>query len=284
MKRAVASVTVILTLAVWYSVAAGKPATRPQFIPVQIPGSNWTVVTAIRNDGVMVGDYDTPQYHCFVLNGKQYLTLDVPKNWGDDTGCNGINSAGTLVGSYETSAEIRAFIYQNGKFTDISPNDGLAAAYAINDSGQVVGTYSEDGVDNDGFLWDGTTYTRIDVPGARDTFATGINNQGTIALQWSDTSGVTHSSLYDGTTYTNIDIPGAADTFVFGINNLGDVAATWYDAKAHKHGAVRYQGEWHTFMAPGANATFVYGINDHDAMAGSWSRSTNTESGMKVIP
>ena len=286
MKKMVAA-AVMLAIACWYAVAASKPANHAQFIPVQIPGALSTVVKAIRNDGIVAGSYGTNKDHCFVLNGKQYLTLDVPKAWGDDTSCNGINSAGTLVGSYEAKTEIRAFIYQNGKFTDISPNDGLAVAYAINDSGMVVGNYSEDGDHSDGFLWDGTTYTRIDVPGATDTFATGINNQGVVVLQWDDypSSVGTHSSLFDGATYTSIDIPSAASTFAYAINNVGDVAANWDDAKGHVHGAIRYAGEWHPFMAPGATATFVYGINDHDVMTGYWFvRSSHTGSGMKVIP
>ena len=53
------------------------------------------------------------------------------------------------------------------------------AAYGINDTGQIVGTYFN-ASGSHGFLKDGSTYTTLDVPGATDTQAFGINDTGQI--------------------------------------------------------------------------------------------------------
>jgi uncharacterized membrane protein len=59
------------------------------------------------------------------------------------------------------------------------PGATVTLAYGINDRGQIVGEFSDDG-ENPGFLTDGATYTTLDAPGAQATLAYGINNRGQI--------------------------------------------------------------------------------------------------------
>jgi hypothetical protein len=54
-------------------------------------------------------------------------------------------------------------------------NGGQTAAYGINDAGQIVGTYSPNGLIQS-FLWTGTEFVQVAYPGARETAVQGINS------------------------------------------------------------------------------------------------------------
>ena len=60
-------------------------------------------------------------------------------------------------------------------------------AYGLSQAGQVVGYFhAADNIDH-GFLFDGTTYTLIDVPGATETFVRAISPDGTkLVGTWND--------------------------------------------------------------------------------------------------
>ena len=66
-------------------------------------------------------------------------------------------------------------------FTTIDvPGASSTGANAINDSGQIVGSF-DDATGAHGFFLDvDGSFTTIDVPGASETFAIGINNSGQI--------------------------------------------------------------------------------------------------------
>jgi uncharacterized membrane protein len=75
-----------------------------------------------------------------------------------------------------------------------------------------------------------STYTPIDVPGARVTQAIGINDDGQIVGIFLEAgSDFYHGFLKDGTTYTTIDVPGATSTQAIGINNRGQVVGVFSD-------------------------------------------------------
>ena len=73
---------------------------------------------------------------------------------------------------------------------------------------------------NHGFLYNGTTYTRLDAPLAATnipvagTFAYGISGN-TVVGQYDDASRVSHGFLYnaDSGKWTTIDPPGNANTY-----------------------------------------------------------------------
>ena len=71
------------------------------------------------------------------------------------------------------------------------------------------------------------TFTKIQVPGAMRTEASGINNSGqTVGTYWSF-DGTVHGFIFDGTTYTTVDYPGAPYTFAFGISAGGQIVGTY---------------------------------------------------------
>lgn len=269
-----------------FAVAGGKPINPPQFIPVNVPGATATFVGGINNAGVMVGEYLVGQHgHCFVATNGKVTTID--KSGAYETSCSSINSSGAIVGTYyTTSLGPQAFLYQNGQFIDIGPGTNTFGS-AINDAGQIVGEY-EHGTTSDGFLWDGSAYQIIDVPGATDTAASGINNHGLIVLRYGAIDGGqahNHAALYDGLSYMTIDVPGASDTTPGEVNNLGDVVFTWLDSQNGTHAALMHSGTFYKFMVPGSNRTFAAGVNDFDVIVGSdFDHTKFYTPGYKLIP
>src|SRR5207302_10466848 len=74
-------------------------------------------------------------------------------------------------------------------------------------------------------------YSRIDVPGATNTAASGINGAGQIVGSFVDTSSLYHGFWRDaGGTFTTIDVPGATSTAASGINDIGQIVGVVFDA------------------------------------------------------
>ena len=121
-------------------------------------------------------------------------------------------------------------------FTPIDFSDATTYAYGI--SGRnIVGTYYED-ASNHGFLYNGKTYTTLDVPGASGTYAYGISGTNIVGY-YEDSSNSMHGFLYNGKTYTTLDVPGADQSAAFGISGRNIVGEYYAD----------YDGTWNGFLA-----------------------------------
>jgi probable HAF family extracellular repeat protein len=107
--------------------------------------------TAINDKGVIVGTYVTPNLwlaqpyaqvvRSFIFDGKNFADLgNLPG--GQSVEATAINNNGQVVGSATTAdGSTHAFLYDNGKMTDLGTLDGNASyAKSINDSGEIVGT------------------------------------------------------------------------------------------------------------------------------------------------
>jgi probable HAF family extracellular repeat protein len=78
------------------------------------------------------------------------------------------------------------FLLDNGSYTTVdAPGLPNAIANGINNSGQIVGSYSDAAGDH-GFLFDLGSYTTLDVPGSAGTAVTGINDSGQIVGYYSN--------------------------------------------------------------------------------------------------
>jgi hypothetical protein len=121
---------------------------------IQYPGGYYTSPYWIKNSGEVIGTYldQFGNLHTFVWNAKSgYKTISIPGVPGARIG--DINSSGVVVGGYFNGVTDRGFVYQKGKFQIVLPpgaNNGSIAA--INDKGQLVGSYSMPGGMYTGFI------------------------------------------------------------------------------------------------------------------------------------
>ena len=98
--------------------------------------------TAVNNYGTIVGwsavSYIMPEQAWIYQNGvTTYLT---PFDQAESV-ATGVNNRGDVVGSYYDGRDFHAFLYQGGTFTSIGDK---SYAFAINDSGQIVGEITFD--------------------------------------------------------------------------------------------------------------------------------------------
>jgi hypothetical protein len=142
-------------------------------------------------------------------------------------------------------------------------------AGAVNDSGEIVGYYSDSSAAPQGYLQSGGTFTTIAVPfsGATWTEPGGINNSGEVAGYWLDST-TSHGFLLSGGAYTSFDYPGAVFTVGIGINNHGAIAGFYGDTSGVYHGFSLSGGTYTSIDVDGAIATEAYGINDAGDIVG----------------
>lgn len=159
---------------------------------------------------------------------KQYR---VPGSF--DTWPIGTNSSFAVVGYYNTRvdrADIRGFLYEGGTTTPLTgPANALAAPIAINDAGTIA--LASGGVN---YLFDGTNYTSIEVPGAVSTTLSGLNNAGGAFGTYATADNVTHGFVYKNGAYTTLDAPAGNEIArLLGMDDAGNVVGAWWKSPAY---------------------------------------------------
>ncbi len=134
-------------------------------------GLSGTHATAINSSGQVVGYYVDANGvpNGFLYSGGTYTTLDDPAGV-NGTVAEGINDAGEVVGYYfDGNGNTQVFTYSNGVYTDLNDpsiaEGGGIQDLAINNAGQIVGTYNNGELQ--GFLADPgqTTVGALDIDG-----------------------------------------------------------------------------------------------------------------------
>ncbi len=148
------------------------------------------------------------------------------------------------------------------------PGSTSTAARSINNSGDIVGTYScaaactnpntgeTSTAGTHGFLLQNGVFTRIDVPGAAATVARGISDPGVIVGHYT-VAGLTHGFAYsDGNYVYPIDVPAAdfdhpssivQNTLIVGISPEGDLVGCFHEDNlimTTMHGWLRRNGSF----------------------------------------
>ena len=110
-------------------------------------GVSGTHAEAFNNAGQVVGYYVDASggVHGFIYSAGGYTTLNDPSAV-NGTVAVGINDTGKVVGYYfDANGNTQVFTYSGGVYTDVndpsSEGNGGLQALAINDAGQIVGTY-----------------------------------------------------------------------------------------------------------------------------------------------
>jgi probable HAF family extracellular repeat protein len=197
-----------------------------------------------------------------------FTMIDVPG--ATDTWAFGINNAGQIVGTFDGATRTSGFLYTAGGFSLFDAPGGATIATGINDAGQIVGFVNTGpGGIGHGFLYNGSAFSAIRVPGAGYTNATGINNAGQIVGFYDNGMGGTGTGfLYSAGSFTSLIFGGPdSNTEAFGINNLEQIVGT-VARPPHAEGFLDAGGAVTNINVPGASGTWAYGINDNDQIVG----------------
>lgn len=206
-----------------------------------VPLAKHTEARRINDNGDIVGSFvDANGAHGFVRRGDSYSTMvSIPTDINNDgsfvvsesssnspphsifTRTLGTNEAGKVVGFFvdDVAFSGHGFFGVPGSLISLDvPGAELTQAWDINNYGQIVGVYEDEGRQH-GFISDGFEFLTLDVPGAYFTQLSGINDKGQIVGNWLEITGKTHAFV--ATPAVNLLEPNTLLLFMFGFAGLG---------------------------------------------------------------
>lgn len=209
-----------------------------------------------------------------------YTQIDVPGSLS--TECDGINSAGDIVGTYSDSAGIvRGFLLSGNTYrTIMHPGFRVTVARGINDFGQIAGS-AETSTTSIGFVYDiqTQTFTDIKFPRARWTYPTSLNNSGSVVGLFIET-GRQRGFEFLGSNYKVIVPPGAANTWVNGIDALGEAVGFAVFPGGGDATNFVFHGKYRILTLGGAPRAYVQGVNSAgNALVGEYAPTGNSSDG-----
>ena len=190
------------------------------------PNSIFTWFSSRNKAGVNVGSYldnaRIQHVHGFAQSGKGFVEINYPN--ATHSWVYGINTAGTVAGSFTKADVVKGFKLANGKYTTIAVSGALTTnPQAINDQNVVVGSYS-DGTFYHGFVWQNGSFTTVDFPKTRfGTVLTDVNNAGVIVGNHLSADRA-FGFIYKGGAFANIVYVDAKSATAGGINNNGVIS------------------------------------------------------------
>jgi hypothetical protein len=170
---------------------------------------------------------------------------------------------------------VHGFVNDKGAYITIdAPGASVTEAIGVNNRGEVLGQYSDNGLTVHGFLEHDGTYTTIGAPDAvvgvngYGTLVTDINARGQVSGTYFDTGFSAHGFVYDDGSYATINPPGGSGTFgtsATGINDQGDVVGNYGDTIGG-HGYIDERGTYTTIDPPGFGG--VIGVSNQGEVIG----------------
>jgi probable HAF family extracellular repeat protein len=221
-------------------------AAHTPFLTIAPPESGTSYASGINAHGVVVGGYCIPgcspypvSQHGYIWDHGTFTTIDYPG--AKSTGAYGINDRGQIVGGFCPHSTVcagtilnptaHAFLDDHGTFTKLDyPGSFETQANAINNAGQIVGTYGDFKGAPNSFLYQNGVYTNINYPHAVWTDATAINNHSVVAGSYQSYQNgqlFVHGFLYKNEKFETVDHPNTGDTGLQGLNDDGVIVGGW---------------------------------------------------------
>jgi probable HAF family extracellular repeat protein len=167
---------------------------------IDFPAAILTLPIEINDKGQIVGEYQSADHgtHGFLLDNGQFSTIDHGPTSGQHalSFASGINDRGDIVGPFFDPRTFRGFLdSKNGSQQLDIPGQGDTEPGAINNAGDIVGTYDDINFITHGFLRTRGNFQTVDFPASTTTFVFGINTQQQIVGVYFDDAGNSHSFL-----------------------------------------------------------------------------------------
>ena len=159
----------------------------------------------------------------FTWTKGTFVDVNFPNGLGTEP--TGINDQGDVVGLYFDSAGVQhGFLKKaGGKYQSIDVSgESSAAAWSINNAGQITVYAVNSSGGFDAFLYNGKTFKNINDPnaGSLGTVVHTVNNKGDVDGTYYDSSGDVHGWLLHGGKYYDVNDPkGTSDTRADGLND-----------------------------------------------------------------
>jgi probable HAF family extracellular repeat protein len=257
---------------------------------------------AINRSGQVVGWADTaatdptwgPIYHPFLWQNGVMTDLG---SLGLLSGAAAVNATGQVVGSCflvnpDGTQDNHAFLWQGGVMTDLNrqlpANSGwdLQVAEGINDTGQITGYGTHNGLLRAFLLSGGTVADLGTLSSPGHSWGYALNNSGQVVGQSSTRTAADHAFLYGGGTMKDLgalSLGKDTSSEAHAINASAQVVgfSRWesYDLSSGSQRATLWQGNQKTdinSLLPrnsGWVLTAAYGINDTGAIVGTGNHS-----------
>jgi probable HAF family extracellular repeat protein len=212
---------------------------------------------------------------CSVSAAVAYVAVPIGSLGGASTYGTAINASGQVAGWGDTdaagAAHRHAFLFSNGVLTNLGTLSGgtQSFAYAINDSGSVVGSSNATGTPLHAVVFTGGVAMDLGAAvGGSISNAYGINAHGDI-VGGSNRTGLAHGFVLQSGSATALDIGtlGGALSQAYGVNAAGHATGYAHVASGDAH-AVRFSGALTDLGTLGGRVSIGYGINVSDHVVG----------------
>jgi probable HAF family extracellular repeat protein len=250
-------------------------------------GYQYTVANGINNNGQVTGHSSTKQTieggcslrfrpcptHLYdAFRWEAGTMTDLGTLGGHYSEGTAINNLGEVAGNSQLkNGERHAFVFRNGKMTDLNP--GVTGreihAAAINEAGVVAGSWSIPGEGHtDAVIWINGKITDLGLlPGEGGIFtgASGINKTNEVVGSGDNKESMERAWVWRNGTMTDIGTLGGPQAAADAINNSGQIVGFAQTSTDADHGFIYSNGK---MTELGLNI-FPYAINNNGVIVGS---------------